>query len=56
MFVIASGMFGCLLTAVGCAFGDDKDPEESNEEPVILFTKFISVDQHGGSVRAHSLQ
>ena len=33
MFVIASGMFGCLLTAVGCAFGDDKDPEESNEEP-----------------------
>ena len=32
MFVIASGMFGCLLTAVGCAFGDDKDPEESNEE------------------------
>ena len=33
MFVIASGMFGCLLTAVGCAFGNDKDPEESNEEP-----------------------
>ena len=33
MFVIASGMFGCLLAAVGCAFGDDKDPEESNEEP-----------------------
>ena len=35
MFVIASGMFGCLLTAVGCAFGDDKDPEESNEEPTV---------------------
>ena len=24
MFVIASGMFGCLLTAVGCAFGDEQ--------------------------------
>ena len=35
MFVIASAMFGCLLTAVGCAFGDDKDPEESNEEPTV---------------------
>ena len=35
MFVIASGMFGCRLTAVGCAFGDDKDPEESNEEPTV---------------------
>ena len=45
MFVIASGMFGCLLAAVGCAFGDDKDPEESNEEPRVWWA-WICMDEN----------
>jgi len=37
-------MFGCLLTAVGCTLGDDKDPKERKEGGT---QSLMSLDLHG---------